>query len=243
MKCIILAAGRGSRLGHLTNDVPKCLLELGSITLLQRQINVLYEAGITEIGIVTGYQSDKLQEYSIKKFHNARWNKTNMVSSLIEAKEWLETSTCIVSYSDIFYGPEAINALVRSGNDLSITYDPHWLNHWKLRFDEPLDDAETFTHRDGKLIEIGRKTRSLAEIDGQYMGLIKFSPRSWLNISRYLQTVEQSKIDNLQLTHLLNILVENRIQDIEVIPYEGIWGEIDNQRDLSLYGNLYFPSI
>lgn len=216
---------------------------MGSITLLQRQINVLNNAGISEIGIVTGYQSEKLQKFCLKEFHNSRWQETNMVSSLMKAKEWLQKSTCIVAYSDIFYDVEAIKLLVNSNHELAITYDPYWLNHWKLRYPNPLDDAESFSHSKGKLINIGERAKNLADVKGQYMGLIKISPKSWFYISTYLQNFEEHIIDRLQLTHLLNILVVEKIVEIGVIPYTGIWGEIDNQKDLSIYEGLYFSNI
>ena len=100
MKAIILAAGRGSRMKKLTEDKPKCLIKLNGETLLDSQLRVLSNAGIEEIAIVTGYKRELLTNRGTLEFHNARWAKTNMVSSLTCAKEWLEKEPCIVSYSD-----------------------------------------------------------------------------------------------------------------------------------------------
>ena len=58
MKAIILAAGRGRRMGRMTRSLPKCLLKIGGMTLLDRQIHALRGAGIREIGIVTGYRRE-----------------------------------------------------------------------------------------------------------------------------------------------------------------------------------------
>jgi NDP-sugar pyrophosphorylase family protein len=58
---IILAAGRGSRMNSLTEDLPKCLLEVVGKPLLQHQINALKTAGITDLLIVTGYKRESLQ--------------------------------------------------------------------------------------------------------------------------------------------------------------------------------------
>lgn len=102
MKAIILAAGRGSRMKGLTDDRPKCLVELEGKPLLDRQIQALGEAGCDEIAIVTGYRRDQLMNRGLVEFSNERWSETNMVSSLACAEDWLQSSPCIVSYSDIF---------------------------------------------------------------------------------------------------------------------------------------------
>ena len=56
MRGIILAAGKGSRLNGTAGESPKCLLEVGGQTLIDRQIATLRRAGIDEIAVVTGYQ-------------------------------------------------------------------------------------------------------------------------------------------------------------------------------------------
>ena len=64
MKGLILAAGRGRRMMSLTESVPKCLLEIDGKPLLQRQIEAMKEAGISEIAIVTGYKSNLLKKFN-----------------------------------------------------------------------------------------------------------------------------------------------------------------------------------
>ena len=80
MKAIILAAGRGTRMGTLTDEKPKCLLEVKGETLLEKQLKTIYDSGIHQIGIVTGYKNellewqDVLSNYNVLEFHNPRWN-------------------------------------------------------------------------------------------------------------------------------------------------------------------------
>ena len=68
MKAIILAAGRGSRMKSLTDEQPKCLIELRGKTLLEWQLGALREAGIAEIGIVTGYKRELLSNRGLVEF-------------------------------------------------------------------------------------------------------------------------------------------------------------------------------
>ena len=67
---------------------------------------------------------------------------------------------CIVSYADIYYTFEVIKDLVNCPDDIAISYDPNWLELWSKRFENPLDDAETFKiNKGGYLIEIGQKPK------------------------------------------------------------------------------------
>ena len=155
MKAIILAAGRGSRMGPITEETPKRLIPLQGKTLLEWQLEALANAGIKEIGIVTGYLAEKIKVQKIKYFVNKRWSKTSMVASLLCADEWLQSDTCVVSYSDIVYPTLTVFSLSKTEGDLVISYNTDWLALWKARFGDPLVDSETFKVNDkGILLEI-----------------------------------------------------------------------------------------
>ena len=145
MKGIILAAGRGSRLKSLTNDQPKCRVKLHGKELIKWQIDSLSDAGINSLAIVRGYMAQSFK-FKMKYFENSRWNKTNMVVSLMTASEWLKEDTCIISYSDIVYSSNAVQKLISSNGDITIAYDPNWIKLWEKRFRDPLSDAETFSN-------------------------------------------------------------------------------------------------
>ena len=189
MKAVILAAGRGSRMGELTSDRPKCLLEIDGRTLLDRQVAALTAAGVAEIGVVTGWQAERFEGLPFRLFHNAQWADSSMVDSLACAEEWLREGPVVVSYGDIVYAPEAVRAVVSGRGPIVVAYDPRWLEQWSSRFADPLSDAETFRlNADGTLAEIGGEAESLEEVQGQYMGLLKFSPTGWSALSEELRT-------------------------------------------------------
>ncbi len=98
MKTIILAAGRGSRLGERTKDRPECMCTLKDRTLLERCLESLGKAGIAreETGIVTGYRSDMFTVPGVQYFHNEIWERTNMFYSLTMAESWLKGEPCLV---------------------------------------------------------------------------------------------------------------------------------------------------
>jgi choline kinase len=236
MKAIILAAGRGSRMMNLTDDRPKCLVELRGKPLLEWQLTSLREAGIDEIAIVTGYKRELLKSHDLVEFYNARWADTNMVSSLACADEWLRLEPCIVSYSDIFYAPQAVESLINCSTDLAVTYDPGWLELWTQRFGAPLLDAETFQMTEHQTIsEIGNKPKSVNEVQGQYMGLLRIAPSGWKEIQQIRDKLTPEERDRIHMTGILQKVIEAGNVSVVAVPYIGEWGEIDSAHDLATY--------
>jgi choline kinase len=236
MKAIILAAGRGSRMKSLTDDRPKCLVELHGRTLLAWQMQALRGAGISEIAIVTGYKRELLAHHGLTEFYNPRWAETNMVSSLACAQLWLQAGPCVVSYSDLFYEAAAVSLLMQSEARLAVTYDPHWLKLWEKRFGDPLLDAETFRmNPDGTLAEIGNKPTSADEVQGQYMGLLRFTPEGWDEVVRIRAELSPSVCDKMHMTGTLQKVIEAGRVPIQALAYELDWGEVDSAEDLMAY--------
>ena len=236
MRALILAAGRGSRMQHLSDERPKCLVELAGRPLLERQVAALRGAGIGEIGVVRGYRAEMLAFPGLTYFDNARWAETNMVASLAAASEWLRTGPVIVSYADIFYRSALVRSLGGVAGDLVITYDRAWRRLWTQRFADPLADAETFRTNDaGELLEIGGRTRSIDEIQGQYMGLLKFTPVAWRAVEALRASLKATLRDRLDMTGLLRRLLAARTVGIHTLGTDGQWGEVDNPGDVALY--------
>lgn len=238
MKAIILAAGRGSRMKDLTEECPKCLVKLQGRPLLEWQLAAIRKAGIDDIAIVTGYKREQLAGFGLTEFHNPRWQDTQMLASLACAAEWLQQAPCIVSYSDIFYDYTGIELLMQSTAELAVTYDPNWLSQWTERFGDPLSDAETFRlNPDGTLAEIGNKPKSVEEIQGQYMGLLRFTPPAWQLVRDIVEKLPPPERDRLHMTGLMQKVIEQGQMPIAAIPYLHPWGEVDTAEDLVVHEN------
>lgn len=226
-------------MGGLTEERPKCMVELGGRPLLEWQTAALALAGVSDVAIVTGWRRELLENRVTTTFHNPRWAETNMVMSLACAAPWLETAPCIVSYSDIFYPPGAVSALDICGADIAMTYDPDWLSLWSRRFKDPLSDAETFrTDANGNVVEIGNRASSLDQIKGQYMGLLRFTPAGWKTVTDYLGTLAPAARDRMDMTSLLRSLIGVGAT-IRGFAISGHWGEADTAEDLALYQEDY----
>jgi L-glutamine-phosphate cytidylyltransferase len=233
MKGIILAAGRGSRMGSLTKNLPKCRTLFLGKELIHRQLDALENPEIDQIAIVRGYLADTF-DMDVKYFENYEWETTNMVSSLLVARSWLESNECVVSYSDIVYSANIVSKLVATKGDIVITYDPNWLNLWSLRFKDPLIDAETFRLDGDRVIEIGNRANSISEIQGQFMGLLKFSAKGWGLISDYLEKYDDDSIARMDMTKLLQGLIKQG-NEIIAAGIDEPWYEVDTESDLEIY--------
>lgn len=230
---IVLAAGRGSRLGALTEAKPKGMVPLLGRPLLQWSADALRRAGITQLTHIGGYAADILRAEGFDVRENPRWAETNMVRSLMVAAPILAQHRCVISYSDIVYRAAHVRALMAADADIAITYDSAWYDLWKDRLDDPLSDAETFRAEQGWLKEIGAKPDALAQVQGQFMGLLHTTPEGWERIAAYLASCEDNVIDKLDMTRLLSLLLQ-RGEKIAAIEITGGWCEIDSPSDLAL---------
>jgi len=237
MKGIILAAGRGSRMGSLTEKLPKCRTVLHGKELIQWQLTALSTASINDIAIVRGYLPETF-DFDVTYFENKQWATTNMVVSLLAAEAWLENDICITSYSDIVYSPDAVRRLVKATGDIVIAYDPNWIDLWSMRFEDPLSDAETFRLDGNRVVEIGSRSSSLEEIEGQYMGLVKYTPNGWLQVRKYLKEFTQEELSKLDMTTLIQGLINVGIE-VTGIPIADRWFEVDTESDLRTYQSKF----
>ena len=239
MRAIILAAGRGSRMGSVGDERPKCLVELENKPLIERQIAALRRGGVDEIGVVRGYRAELIDYPGLIYFSNERWAETNMVMSLAAAAAWLRSGPAIVSYADIFYRGELVRGLAAAPGQLVISFDRAWRHLWTRRFADPLADAETFRiDAEDRLLEIGGRTNRIEDIEGQYMGLLKFTPPAWIVIESLLGKLDAATRDRLDMTGLLRRLLAENAFPIGTFGADGQWGEIDNQEDVALYQTM-----
>ena len=236
-KVILLVAGEGKRLRPYTLDRPKCMVEIDGISLIDRQLAVLKAEGLDDIVMIGGYKADMLKREGIKLKVSQRYYETNMVWTLFSAEEELEGDV-IVSYGDIVYSREILQALLKSGADIAVTIDKEWESYWRARNEDPLDDAETLKLRkDGTIKEIGQKPKSLDEIEGQYMGLMKFSTKGVAQLKKtFNKCVENGvllgkSVEDAYMTDLLQAMIDAKVV-ISAVPTQSNWVEVDTVSDL-----------
>ena len=247
MNAIILAAGEGKRLRPLTNDKPKCLVELFGKTLLEWQLSIFKKCGINDVCIVTGHNSQMFRYTNVDYIKNENYKTTNMMESLFCAKERFSQST-IVSYGDIIFEEKILRKLIDSEDDFSVIIDKNWKDYWSMRFDEPINDAESLSVDDnGYITSIGKKAKEISEIQGQYIGLMKFQNGAINTMKSFyekcIKIFENSKINPLNpkisfgnsfMTDFLQGLIDQGVK-LKAVNINNGWLELDNINDYRLY--------
>jgi choline kinase len=238
MKVVILAAGEGKRLRPFTVDRPKCLVEIDHKALLDYQLDVIRSAGIEDVVVVKGHLGNLLKRPETRFYLNERYEETNMVWTLFCARQELQGNV-VVSYGDIAYALGILKALIESPGDICVVVDRAWETYWKERFSNPLDDAETLKMDSrGRIVEIGQRPESQEDIQGQYIGLMKFSEEG-LAILKHVFDAALSSGDlggkppeKAYMTDMLQAIID-RGYDVWPVFAEGGWVEIDTVQDLS----------
>lgn len=237
MKAIILAAGLGNRLRPYTSDRPKCLVEIDGVSMLDRQLSILHSRGINEIVVVGGYRADLLIGKGTRLRLNPRYEETNMVWSLFCAEDEMD-GELIISYGDIVYSGEILDHVISSSADIAVAVDMEWESYWRSRSADPLSDAETLRlGAKGAILEIGQRPKSLGEVEGQYMGLMKLTPPG---VERLKETFHKSvrrgmlgakSVESSHMTDLLQALILGG-NLVTAVEHRAPWVEIDTVSDL-----------
>jgi choline kinase len=172
MRGIILAAGKGSRLNGTAGESPKCLVKAGGLTLIERQIRILQQAGITDIAVVVGCQAERVRRVcgqNITYVENARYAQTNSLYSLWMARPLLFEGFVVLN-CDVLFHPTLMNDLIsaRHENALLLAY---------REANQPAFGEEEMKVqvRCGRVVAMS-KEMDPAEADGENLGIVKFGP-------------------------------------------------------------------
>lgn len=241
MKAIILAAGQGTRLRPLTDDRPKCMVEYRGKPIIDYILSAIKDVGIEDIAVVGGYKIGMLKEYLKDKniifFENKDYERTNMVSTLFCAEDWMDEDI-VISYADIVYSSEIIKSLVKEDAAFSVTVDLEWLKLWSQRMQDPLSDAESmkFDLQDN-IKELGKKPKGYEDIEAQYMGLIKIKKEQLAKTKSFYHSLNKAALydgqsfDNMYMTSFLQMIIDN-VSPVKAVKISGGWLEIDSISDL-----------
>lgn len=172
MRAIILAAGRGSRLNGSGGDLPKCLVRIGELALIERQIMALRRSGIDEIVVVVGFGSDSVRRVcgpDIECIENPIYFRTNSLYSLWLARHRLADGFVVMN-SDVLFHAQLLTDL------LTARYEDALLIAYKDETAPPLGDEEMKVRvRSGRVVDIS-KDMNPSQADGENVGVLKFGP-------------------------------------------------------------------
>jgi len=237
---IIIAAGLGSRLKKYTYNLPKCMLDFGGKTLLQRQIEAYNSCGLNKISVIRGFKKEKINYPEIEYFENKNFKENNILNSLFYAEKVLNGHV-IVSYSDILFEKEVVERLLKSEHDISIVVDIDWRGYYVNRKDHPIEEAENVIFdANNKVLEIGKIHTNKHDVHGEFIGMMKFSPRGSEIFKKQFhrakelfwnKTFQRAKLfQKAYLTDMIQEMADMGVP-IHCVIIERGWKEIDTVED------------
>ncbi len=241
MEAVILAAGYGSRLGHVTDDIPKSLITIGGKTLLDRTLKILRKNNVRDIVIVTGYRRDKILEHLKEKYylnisfvHNHDYDSTNNIYSLYLAKKALSGEGFYIINSDVLFHErifQHLHASRKKGLILSV------------------DTTKELTEESMKVVSIGdkliwiSKKIPIKEASGEYIGLAKVTEEEHDKLFRSLKHVMKHKGVHVfyeeAFQHMMDTGSMVTFEQTRGLP----WIEIDTLEDLRIAKEKVYPRI
>jgi choline kinase len=233
MRAIILSAGRGSRLGALTTDRPKCLIDLSGKTLLDWQLDHLSAAGVEEFLVVTGFRDDEVEaslarrtdNLQVRTIFNPFYQVADNLGTVWVAREAF-AGDCLVLNGDTIVSQELAERVITAGvPGITVTVD-----EGDGEFDD--DDMKVVRDSDGRLRRIGKQLGS-SSINAESIGMIVFrqdgAQRFVDAVDAMMRTPEGTTSWYLKVIDAL--AAESRVETLSISGME--WGEVDYLEDVA----------
>ena len=249
MKAIIVAAGRGRRLGQETDDIPKCMVEVAGRAILHRQLDALAAAGVDDVVVVRGYLGDRIAPPAggppLRFVENPDWAENNILTSLLFAEAEM-AGGFMFSYSDIVFAPEHARRLAEAPGPVAMVIDRRWRDAYEGRTLHPVSEAE-LARVEGNgaaatVTRVGKRLVSADEACGEFIGLARFSAegaaalvevwREALAHGRRTPFGAAGSLDQAYLSDGLNAMAARGLA-LRPLFIDGLWREIDTEQDLA----------
>ncbi len=226
MKAVILAAGLGTRLRPITNEVPKCMVPVNGIWIIDKQIDNLLSNDVKDIYVVDGYKAEVLAEHLKTKFpqvhivSNPRYAETNNMYSLYLTSKFVKGEEFLLMNADVYYDSNIIAGMLLGENLSKIACDRS----------QYLEESMKITLDGDKINHISKK---ISESDHYAVSIDVYrisAEDSKVLFKEVEDTIEGRKDEN----SWTEVALDNIFPKTNFMPYviEGRWFEIDNHDDL-----------
>jgi len=247
MKAIIVAAGRGRRLGPETAEIPKCMVSVGGKPILHRQLEAMRAAGATDFVIVRGYLGDRISApgFDLRFIENPDWSNNNILASLMYAAAEMNEDF-LFSYSDIVFAPAHARLAAASTAPVGLVIDRLWKDTYVGRVHHPLSEAELSSVKDtpaGPAVDrVGKTVVPADQAAGEFTGLAKFTTGGaaalrdvWAGALAGGLEAPFGRAAHLRVSYLSDALNAMADRGTRLAPLfiDGRWREIDTEEDLS----------
>lgn len=253
-RAILIAAGRGRRLGPHTEEIPKCMVDVGGTPILGWVWRALAAVGVEELVVIRGYRGDVLEAFvhtlgipRVTFVDNAEWQTNNVLLSLGKARAYLDRATYL-TYSDIIFTPAVARAAAdaaRGGADFGLVIDRDFRSIYTGRTEHPLDEGEVADlDATGAVARVGKRALPVPEAIGEFIGLSVLSARGAGIAGAALDAIaaryagregepfqRAASYRNAYLTDLWQELIGGGTR-LDPVLIDGQWREIDTGQDL-----------
>ena len=248
MKAIILAAGEGSRMGKLTQNIPKPLVIVNGKSIIERQLSILKQNKILDVIIVTGSHNEKFNFKNVIYVNDLEHKKHDTLGSLITARDYMNDEI-IITYADQIFDEKIMESVINFKGDIGIAVDLGWEKNYVDRDQHPKSEAENILINGNEILEIRKNISECKENEkiGECPGLVKFSRKaSKVFLDKYseLEISHQGKFHNAPslekaiISDMIQELIGSEI-NVEPIYVSGKWCEIDTPQDLQIARKLF----
>jgi len=247
VKAIIVAAGRGRRLGPETAEIPKCMVSVGGKPILHRQLEAMRAAGATEFVIVRGYLGERIQApgFALRFVENPEWASNNILASLLYAAAEMDQDF-LFSYSDIVFAPAHARLAAASTAPVGLVIDRLWKDTYVGRVHHPISEAELASVKDtadGQVVDrVGKTVVPVEQAVGEFTGLAKFTAEGAAALRAVWTRALAGGLDapfgraahlrQAYLSDALNAMADGGTR-LAPLFIDGRWREIDTEEDLS----------
>lgn len=220
MKAFILAAGRGTRISRLIEEVPKCTLPIAGVPLIRRTADMLLDAGL-ELVVCVGYRADKIYEVldglPVTYYCNPFYEVTNSIASLWFARDEIK-SNMIVLNADVYFEQDILGLLMADKRDAVMAID---------QTRKEIGDFFLNTGDNGCIEKYGKEL-PIQVRSCEYVGLAKISHGFIWDFKERLDLLVTQSNYNLWWENVLYSFTDNKQKDIYTIDVGGrFWAEVD----------------
>lgn len=243
-KAVVLAATRGRKLEELTEDRPKCMVDVRGKPLLHRLVGSFNDAGVRDLTVVTGYKAEAVNFPGIDTVNNPDFDSSGELASLARAADALK-GDCLVSYGDIMFRSHVLNQLLDCEADIAVVVDANWEEERAETTKHTMDLAVcshpyTGDYFDDEVSELTRLGTDIAagDANGEWIGLVKFSAVGSQLVRTELQRMkDDGSLQTAGMIDLLNRLVAGGAKP-QVVYITGNWLDVNDAFDLARARNF-----
>ncbi|MBO6521910.1 MAG: phosphoenolpyruvate mutase [Rhodospirillales bacterium] len=243
-RAVVLAASRGSSFGDMTEDKPKCMLEVRGQPLLRRLVDIFRAGGVRDVTVVRGHRKEAINLPDISTVDNDLYERGGEVSSLACAMDALQ-GPCYVAYGDILFRQYFIDLVEESDADITVVADAQWQartsesGEWVRDFvtcTRPYS-ASYLVEDPAYLVSAGE---DIAEDQrhGEWTGLMRLSEKGAQVVRDEIDAIRNDgSLNGMDIPQLLTRLAQKG-QKIAVVYVSGQWLDVDDYADLIKAGQF-----